>query len=274
MTKSAYIFILCIMNKNKIVVITGASSGIGLATAKKFLSHGHTVYGLSLGTVDQGFECFECDVTNTEKVAECLKTIFERHGRIDVFINNAGMGVSGAVEFVDKSKNQKQIGLNLEAMIDCSRQVIPYMKKQGGGHIMFTSSVASIIPLPFQAVYSASKAGVNLFCMALGIELAPFNIKVSAVLPGDTKTGFTAAREKVEIQEGYQNRVQKSVARMEKDEQKGASPDKVAAVFYAQANKKHPKPLVCVGFSYKLIAFLQKVLPTRFMLFIVKKLYG
>lgn len=258
----------------RVVIITGASSGIGLACAKKFHKNGDKVYGLSLHAVDFGFNSLVCDVTNSQMVENCLKQIYEKEKHIDIFINNAGMGVSGAVEFIDKEKSTKQLELNLHAMIDCSRLVIPYLKKNGGGKIMFTSSVASFIPIPFQAVYSASKAGVNLFSLSLGIELAPFNIKVATIMPGDTKTNFTASRVKVEKQDGYNSRIKNSVKKMEQDEQKGARADKVADVYYRQSLKKSPKPLTCVGFSYKLIALLSKILPTRLMLFIVKKIYG
>lgn len=260
--------------QKRVVVITGASSGIGLATANKFYKEGDSVYGLSLTESKCAFTNMICDVTSTEQVSNCLEEIFKKEGKIDIFINNAGMGVSGAVEYVDRQKNEKEIALNLEAMIDCARLAIPYLKQSGGGKIMFTSSVGAIIPLPFQAVYSASKGGVNMFCLALGMELAPFNIKVCAVMPGDTKTNFTASRQKVEEQKDYENRVKNSVARMEKDEQKGKSPDIVANVYYRQSNKKNPKPLVIVGFSYKLIGILAKILPLRLMLFIVKKIYG
>ena len=259
--------------QKRVVVITGASSGIGLATAKKFYAEGDKVYSLSLSASDRNINSFVCDVTSSVQVEDCLKKIFEKEGRIDIFINNAGMGVSGAVEYVDRHKNEKEIALNLEAMIDCSRLAIPYLK-QSRGTIMFTSSVAAVVPLPFQAVYSSSKSGVNMFCLALRMELAPFGVKVCAVMPGDTKTNFTAAREKVEAENDYENRVQKSVKKMELDEQNGKSPFVVANVFYKQSKKKNPKPLVIVGFSYKLIGFLAKILPIRLMLFIVKKIYG
>ena len=275
LTKVIYVFILIIMDKKqkRVVVITGASSGIGLATAKKFYAEGDKVYSLSLSASDRNINSFVCDVTSSVQVEDCLKKIFEKEGRIDIFINNAGMGVSGAVEYVDRHKNEKEIALNLEAMIDCSRLAIPYLK-QSRGTIMFTSSVAAVVPLPFQAVYSSSKSGVNMFCLALRMELAPFGVKVCAVMPGDTKTNFTAAREKVEAENDYENRVQKSVKKMELDEQNGKSPFVVANVFYKQSKKKNPKPLVIVGFSYKLIGFLAKILPIRLMLFIVKKIYG
>lgn len=265
------------MGKNfkKVVVITGSSSGIGFATAIKFSRQGHLVYGLSKNKAEsEEFTSLICDVTNSAEVGECLKQIFKQEGRIDIFINNAGMGVSGAVEFVEKESSQKQVDLNLVAYVDCAKQVVPYIKQSGGGKIFFTSSVASFIPIPFQAVYSATKAGVNAFSMALGIELAPFNIKVAAVLPGDTKTSFTSSRIKNTQQEGYNNRVENSVKKMERDEKKGHSPEKVANVFYKLSKKKNPKPITCVGFNYKLIAFLNKILPTRLMLFIVKKMYG
>ncbi len=263
--------------EKKVVIITGASSGIGLATAELFAKNGYMVYGISRSEPKETFENVVNllgDVTNSESLQSCFEKVFEAEKRLDVVICNAGMGVSGASEFIEKEKSQKQIDINLMGAIETSRLATKYLKTTGGGKIFFTSSVAGFIPLPFQAGYSASKAGLNLYSQALGLELGRFNIKVSAVMPGDTKTAFTKTRDKVEIENGYGGRVGKSVKRMEKDEQSGKSPNSVAKVFLRLAKKKNPKPLVCVGFSYKTIALLAKILPQKLMLYIVKKLYG
>lgn len=262
-------------NQNKrVVVITGASSGIGNATAKYFLENGWTVYGMSLDDKQDGFENLVCDVTDSNQVQKCLEYIFEKEKQIDVFVNNAGIGISGAVEHIEKTKTEKLFAVNLQAVFDCSKQVLPYLKKSGGGKIINISSIASIIPIPFQTAYSASKAAINAFTMALRNEVAPFNIKVCAVMPGDTRTNFTASRDKTEISEGYENRIARSVSRMEKDEVNGGSPISVAKVVYKQATRKNPPVLVSVGFSYKFFAFLSKILPARFVLWIVKKMYA
>lgn len=265
------------MMKNKIVVITGASSGIGLATAELFAKNDYRVYGISHTFPEKSIENvfhLQGDVTSSGILKVHFETIYKKEGKIDTVICNAGIGVSGASEFIEKEKSQKQIDVNLLGAIETARVAVPFLKKGGGGKILFTSSVAAIIPLPFQAGYSASKAGINLYSQALRMELARFGIKVSAVMPGDTKTSFTKSRDKVEEQNTYSGKVGKSVKRMEKDEQGGKNPNSVAKVFLKLAKKKSPKPLVCVGFSYKAISVLAKILPQRAMLFIVKKLYG
>jgi short-subunit dehydrogenase len=263
-----------IIKQKKVVVITGASSGIGQATANMFLKNGWVVYGMSRSKAENDFKQLVCDVTSSMAVEECLKYIFDSEGQIDVFVNNAGMGISGAVEYIEKEKTQKLFDVNLQAVFDCSRQVIPYLKQSGGGKIINLSSIAAVVPIPFQTAYSASKAAINAFTMALRLEVEPFNIKVCAVMPGDTKTNFTKSRDKIEVNNDYGKRILNSVSKMEKDENSGVGPDNVAKVIFKQANKKKPSPLKSVGFSYKAIALLVKILPSRFMLWFVKKMYA
>lgn len=256
----------------KIVVITGASSGIGLSAAEYFTKNGHKVYGLSRRKASGNFESVECDVTNPQRVEDALSYIYNKEGRIDCFINNAGMGISGAAEYIPDEKTEKIFNLNVEAYFACAKRVIPYLK-QSRGTLINTSSVAAVIPIPYQTAYSASKAAINLFTQALRLEVAPFGIKVCAVMPGDTCTGFTDAREKTETDVGYENSLNKSVGKMEKDERHGKSPLSVAKVMYKLALKKNPPALKTVGFSYKCVVLLSKILPNRLMLFIVKKMY-
>lgn len=262
------------LKEKKVVVITGASSGIGLATTRMLLKQGYTVYGLDRNAGTGEFETLICDLTNYERTSECFEQIYQKEGKIDVLVNNAGMGISGAVEHLSMELNHKLFNVNMFATINCSKLIVPYFKKNGGGKIVNTSSLAGIIPLPFQTAYSMSKAAINSFTMSLGMELATLNIKVCAVMPGDTNTGFTANRQKENESEGYGTRLQKSVNKMEKDETHGASPEKVAKVLCKQINRKNPPAIVSVGFSSKLVSFLQKVLPRRLMLKIVKKIYG
>lgn len=131
-----------------------------------------------------------------------------------------------------------------------------------------------MVPIPYQAAYSASKAAINSFTMALRLEVKSSGVRVCAVMPGDTKTGFTDARLKTQSDSGYGDRVKKSVERMEHDERNGKSPVSVAKVAYKLFGRKNPPALVSVGFSYKTVAFLAKILPNRLMLYIVGKLYG
>ena len=150
---------------------------------------------------------------------------------------------------------------------------MPYLR-ESKGKIINISSVAAPISIPFQACYSATKSAVETFSLALSNEVKKQGIKISCIRPGDTKTGFTAARVKTDVQNDvYGDKIVKSVKKMEKDEQNGKDPVTVSKVVYKCIKKKNP-PLVCtVGFGYKFICFLSKFLPTRFVNFVVSKLY-
>ena len=264
------------MLKGKVAVITGASSGIGLAIANKIYKEGVIVYDISKVVVKH--DCikngYEADVNDNENVSKILENIFEVEGHIDIFINNAGFGIAGAIEYSKPVNVYNQINTNLSAYIVLSGLAIKYLKKSKG-RIVNISSVGGVIPLPFQATYSATKAGVEIFSRALSNEVKPYGMKVTAVLPGDTKTGFTAARV---IDNNVENKSQKddiraSIAKMEKDEQKGMTPDSVAKVVVKVLKKKRPPLRVTVGFQYKCVAILPRLLSTKFINFVVRKLY-
>lgn len=260
-----------------VVVITGASSGIGLATGKMLTEKGFKVIGLSRKPkADAGFVGKVCDVTDFKAVETAFNEIEAEFGKIDVLINNAGMGIAGAIEHTSQEDLDKQFLLNVMALINACKCVAPIMRKQGGGRIVNIGSVAGVIPIPFQTAYATTKSAVDMFSMSFGLEVKDFGIKVSVVMPGDTKTGFTANRIKNEVleDENYKERVSKSIKRMEKDEQNGKPPESVAKVVYKVLKKKNPPSRVTVGIGYKSIVFLQKVLPRRLMLWVVKKIYG
>ena len=131
-----------------------------------------------------------------ETLAAAIQEILKREDHIDVLINNAGFGISGAVEFTKTEDAQHQLDVNFFGMVRMNRQVLPVMRRQCYGRIVNLSSVAGAIPIPFQTYYSASKAAINSYTMALANEVKPFGIQVCCVQPGDIRTGFTAAREK------------------------------------------------------------------------------
>ena len=185
-----------------VIVITGASSGIGFETAKVLSLKGHKVYGLSRRVLScEYFTSLPCDISNYARTNECFKEIYEKEGRIDVLINNAGMGISGAVEYTKEEDIKKIFDINVLALVNACKLVIPYMRAQGGGKIINVSSVASFVPIPFQAFYSVTKSAVQQFSYALRLEVKPFKIGVSVVCPGDTKTGFTSARVKDRVEQ-------------------------------------------------------------------------
>ncbi|MDD6022515.1 MAG: SDR family oxidoreductase [Oscillospiraceae bacterium] len=249
----------------KTVIITGGSSGIGLATAGLFAENGFSVYELSRSGKDNGaIKHIDCDVTDEESVRAAFARVFELEGRLDILVNNAGFGISGAVEFTSLEQAKKQFEVNFFGVVSCSDEAVGYMRKNGGGTIVNVSSLAAPLSIPFQAFYSASKSAVNSLTLAMANELRPFNIKVCAVMPGDVKTGFTAAREKsTDGDEIYSGILQKSVSTMEHDEQNGMAPISIAKTIYKLATAKNPKPLSTVGFQYKFLVSLAKILPIR-----------
>lgn len=259
---------------SKVVIITGASSGIGFATANMLSDKGFKVYGISRSKINNDkFESFQMDVNDTDGMESILKKVYEKEGRIDAVINNAGFGIAGAVEYASKEKIQALFDTNLTAVVKISSIAIKYLKETKG-HLINISSVAGVTPIPFQACYSASKAGVLNFCLALDGEVRRFGINVTAILPGDTKTGFTAARVKEGNDGDYGKAVTTSIKRMEKDEQSGKSPDTVAKIVLKVLKKKNPPLKVTVGGSYKFLVLLAKLMPTRFVNFVLRKMYA
>ena len=206
------------MPVKKVCVITGGTSGIGLCTAQAMLEKGYTVYELSRRAEGApGMKHIMADVTKEETLAAAVQEILKQEDHIDVLINNAGFGISGAVEFTKTEDAQHQLDVNFFGMVRMNRQVLPVMRRQCHGRIVNLSSVAGAIPIPFQTYYSASKAAINSYTMALANEVKPFGIQVCCVQPGDIRTGFTAAREKnPEGDDVYGGRIARSVAGMER----------------------------------------------------------
>ena len=262
------------MASERIVVITGASKGIGKATAAVFHHAGDRVYNLSRsGETTENAVHIRCDVTDETQCKQAIETVLEREGRIDVLILNAGFGISGPVETTEIDAIKKQFDVCLFGAIRVLKPALPALR-ESKGHVLFTSSVAAVTPIPYQAFYSACKASINSVVMALHNELKGTGIRVAAVLPGDVKTDFTAQREKNPINEKlYPNEV-KSVAKMEHDEQHGMSPDRIAKRFYRLSLQKNPKPFCSVGVAYSAVCVLIKLLPARFANWVLGKMYA
>ena len=230
---------------SKVAIVTGGTSGIGRATALALQSDGYTVYELSRrpqGMAD--VRHIVADITREETLRTAVDQVMAAEGRIDLVVNNAGFGISGAIEFTATEEAQRLFDANFFGMVRMNRCVVPIMRQQGSGRIINLSSVAAPVPIPFQAYYSATKAAVNAYTMALANELRPFGVTVCAVMPGDIHTGFTAARRKVaEGDEIYAGRISRSVQRMEHDEETGMDPAKAGAYIASVAlreGNRHP----------------------------------
>ncbi len=259
---------------SRIIVITGASKGIGKAAAAAFSNAGDRVFDLSRhDSGDPNATHICCDVTNEPMCREAIEAVLMKTGHIDVLILNAGFGISGPIETTELSAARKQFDVCLFGAIRVLKAALPALR-QSKGTILFTSSVAAVTPIPYQAFYSAAKASINSVVMTLRNELKGTGIRVSAVLPGDVKTDFTAMREKNIVNEAlYPNEV-KSVSKMEHDEQHGMSPDRIAKRFLKLSKQKNPKPFCSVGLAYSAVCVLVKFLPARFANWVLGKMYA
>lgn len=260
---------------NKTVVITGASGGIGYQTAKIFVEEGYTVYGLSRKAGDlPGVRYISTDLTDEDSVKAAFVKINSEAGAVNILINNAGSGISGAIEFTDLSDAQYQLDLNFFGTVRCIKHALGIMR-QTGGNIVNISSVAGVFALPFQAFYSASKSAVNALTMSLRNEIRGFgNINVCAVMPGDVKTGFTSSRHKSEAGDDiYGGIISRTIAGMEKDEENGMTPEYMGRLIYKVATKRRLRPFYTGGPQYKLLVFLDRLMPKSFVSYVLGKMY-
>ena len=261
---------------SKVAIVTGASSGIGYYTAKALKAKGYVVYGLNRRLIDdKDIRYIKTDVCDEASVQMSIDKIIDEEGHIDLLINNAGGGISGAVEYTDSEEAKWLFNLNFFGTVNVSKAVIPHMRNQRAGKIVNISSVAAIAPIPFQTYYSATKSAILTYSMALANELKPFGIVVSAILPGDIRTGFTSARQKSELGDDvYSGRISRSVSKMEKDEINGMDPQKAAHIVAKISTSRRKKAVYTIGFSYKCLSLLIKFLPTSIVNLIIGKLYA
>ncbi|MDR0840734.1 MAG: SDR family oxidoreductase [Christensenellaceae bacterium] len=261
----------------KVAVVTGGSSGIGLCTAQALCAAGCIVYELSrhAGSGAKGVCHISADVTKPDEVQAAIERILREQGRVDIVINNAGFGISGAVEFTAAEEAKRLFEVDFFGMVHVNKAILPLMRQAGAGRIVNISSMAGPAAIPFQTYYSAAKAAINAYTLALANEVRPFGITVCAIMPGDIRTGFTAAREKSAAGDDiYNGRIARSVAGMEKDEANGMRPEAAGKYIAGIACKRRVKPLYAIGFWYKCLAVLIKLLPVRVVNALVYLLYA
>ncbi|MBQ1439841.1 MAG: SDR family oxidoreductase [Solobacterium sp.] len=260
----------------KIAIVTGGTSGIGLCTAAALHEKGCKVYTFSRREFsDPRFTHIRVDVTDPDAAEAAVRRVYEKEGRLDIVVNCAGFGISGAIEFTPAEDAKRQMDVNFFGMVNVNKPALTIMRKQGAGRIVNTSSMAAVFAIPFQAYYSASKAAINSYTCALLNEVKQYGISVCAVQPGDIKTGFTAARKKIEAgDEEYGGRISRSVAKMEKDEQSGLDPQKAGDFIAKVAMKKSVKPLYTIDFISGAECILDRILPKGLAYKIVGGMYN
>lgn len=264
------------MKSQLVAIVTGGTSGIGRETAKYLADAGCRVYAFSRRGGSDGFaRQMRVDVADEQQVRAAVTEIIKREGRIDILVNNAGFGISGAFEFTREADARRLMDVNLFGMNNTIRAVLPHMRAAGRGRIVNMSSVAAPLPIPFQAWYSISKAAVNALTMAVANEVKPYGVSVCCVMPGDIHTGFTAARQKsLDGDDAYGGRIARSVARMERDEVNGMSPERAGRYVGKLALRPRVKPYNAIGLTYKGCVLLSKILPGPLIRFILGKMYA
>lgn len=249
-----------------VILITGITSGFGKAMTEKLSSQGHKVYGTHRREVERipGVTYLKADASSEEQVEAAVKAVVDAEGRIDVFINNAGMGIGGPLEFCSLEDAQRQMDVNWMGMVRFLHFVLPVMRRQGGGKILCFSSIGGLMGLPFQGLYSASKFAIEGYCEALRLETKAFGIKVVLIEPGDFATSFTAQRKSVAAPEAYEvyKSYAKSLESIEHDETSGLKPEYLAEKVAKIVAAKSPRYNYIIStFEQRLSVFLKKILP-------------
>ena len=259
----------------RVILITGASSGIGYDAAAILAEHGHRVYGAARRVElleklrDKGVIPIKMDVTDEQSMADGIKTIIDAEGRIDVLVNNAGYGYMGAIENVTIAEAKRQIEVNVFGLARLTQLVLPYMRKQHSGRIINTSSVAGKAVIPFGGWYNVSKYSVEALSDALRIEVKPFGIKVVLIEPGGIKTdwGIIAADNLTTSSQG--TAYQESGLKMARLLKRGytsnflSNPMRVAKAISRAVNSKRPRIRYRLGVGSGLIVFFHALLPAR-----------
>jgi NAD(P)-dependent dehydrogenase (short-subunit alcohol dehydrogenase family) len=264
-------------NHRRIVLITGASSGIGRECAEHLASLGHRVYGTSRratfpeqphpGDACDGVTMIPMDVTDDASVERAVRYVLDTEGRLDVVVNNAGMGIAGAVEDTSIEEARAQLETSFFGVLRVCHAVLPAMRAQGSGLIVNISSVAGTIGIPFQALYSAAKFAVEGLSEALRLEVAPFGVRVVVIEPGDFCTEFTGNRRRTAASltnPAYADACQRALEVMERDEMAGGPPVPVARLLARIVASRSPRLRYAVGpFSERAAIVLKGLLPQR-----------
>lgn len=255
----------------KIVLITGVSSGFGRAIAKALIAAGHTVYGTARRELDfelKGLKVKYLDVTQKDTIKTAITDIIVEQGRIDVLINNAGVGIAGAVELATDEEIDFQLNTNLKGVIAMCSEVLPYMRAKRSGMIVNISSIGGVFAIPYQGFYSVSKFAVEAYSEALSLETKQLGIKIVIVEPGDFNTGFTDSRKVSEATQScadYRDSFARVIANIEKDERGGGNPQYLAKRIVKIIERKSPKLryLIAPNFLQRISVAAHSLLPNR-----------
>ncbi|QXP67316.1 SDR family oxidoreductase [Polaribacter sp. AHE13PA] len=254
---------------SKVVLITGASSGIGKSIATFLSEKGYKVYGTSRNpknTANFSFELIALDVLKVDTINAAIDLIIQKEGRLDVLVNNAGMGITGPIEDTPTDEMRAVFNTNLFGAVDVMKAALPQMRKQKSGTIINVTSIAGYMGLPFRGLYSATKGALETITEATSMEVKPFGIKVACVAPGDFATNIAAGRYHTPVfdDSAYKENYQMNLNLMDAHVSGGMDPIEMAKAVHRIIETKNPKIHYKVGgFMEKFSIVLKRILPDR-----------
>ncbi|MCU7551995.1 SDR family oxidoreductase [Chitinophagaceae bacterium LB-8] len=252
---------------SKVVLITGASSGLGESIANHLVQTGFIVYGTSRDIEQQtkAFHAVNMDVTSDQSIQSAIHQILQQHSRIDVLINNAGLGIASPIETLLIDDVQRVLDTNVIGLIRTTQAVLPHMRAQKSGTIINISSIGSESGLPYRGLYSASKAAVDRITEALRIELAPFGIQACVIQPGGVKTDINKNRIRTSLPAGniYKESFDTTYALIDESVDKGLDPQEFGNLIEKLLQTPTLKRCYRLGKPIeKLSVILKRVLPS------------
>lgn len=254
---------------NKVVLITGGSSGIGKCMGEFLTQKGYIVYGTSRNPQNfknHPFKLIALDVKKLESITKAIECVVLAEGKLDVLVNNAGMGIAGPIEETSTNEMRNVFDTNLFGAIDVMKAVLPQMRKQQSGLIINVTSIAGYMGLPFRGLYSASKGALEIVTEAIRMEVKCFGIEVTNVAPGDFATNIASGRYHAPILENspYQKVYQENLDLMNAHVDSGSDPIEMAKAIYKVINTPKPKIHYKVGsFMQKFSIVLKTILPEK-----------
>ena len=257
-----------------IAIVIGGSSGIGNSIVEKLLNCEYIVHQISRHhSLNPRVNNHICDVINDENLKKVITEISKKEGKVDVLVYSAGCSMAIPLEYTKKSEYRYLFDVNFFGIVESIKSVLPIMKEKKKGKIIIISSLGSNIPIAYDAFYSSSKSAIDNLVFNANLECNKDNIFITSVLPGGTKTAFTYKRKINNSHSLEYQDLGKAVKFLEKQEQNGMRPERVAKVVMRQINKPRPKILVVVGLKNKFLYLASKIIPKKWLFNIVKKSY-
>ena len=253
----------------KVILITGGSSGIGKSVGEFLTEKGFIVYGTSRNASkikNHSFKLVSLDVNNNETIINAVKEVIAIEGRLDVLVNNAGMGITGPIEETPTDEMRAVFETNFFGAIQVMKAVLPQMRKQESGLIINVTSIAGYMGLPFRGIYSATKGALEIVTEAIRMEVKGFGVEVTNVAPGDFATNIASGRYHTPVFEDspYKKQYQENLDLMDSHVDSGSDPIEMAEAIFKIINTKKPKIHYKVGeFMQKFSIFLKNILPDK-----------